>query len=216
MNKKYLLSGHTSTGELKDIDRMILEESDNQNIFILNLSSNDINKLRGKRDFFKEYFKELGAKNVECYSGDKFINFFEACEKASILYLPGGDTETLVERIGKEGIGHHIVHFDGIVAGNSAGAYLLCPLYLKIRKNQLEKTIPMMRQVNLWMKAHYEPKFDSALEDLSRNRAVYALENVSAIGVDSKFNVNDELKDSDLEFTGNIWKFSEGEKEKVN
>ncbi|MBW3004398.1 Type 1 glutamine amidotransferase-like domain-containing protein [Candidatus Woesearchaeota archaeon] len=212
VNKKYLLSGHTSTGGLKEIDRRIIAEadqySDDRNILILNLTSSDMSKLRGKREFFQEYFKKLGATNIDCFSDESPINLQEAFERASILYLPGGDTETFIRKIRENCLESRIAFFDGITSGNSAGAYVLCTEYLKIRDDEV-KIIPAMDLVNFWIKAHYEPKFDPVLIELSKGRDIFALENVSAIGVDF-------TSVQELDFTGNIWKFCEGRKEKVN
>ena len=63
-NKIYLISGHTSSGKLKSIDRRVLSSSNNGKILVLNLTLLDSEILNSKREFFGHYFKELGANEV--------------------------------------------------------------------------------------------------------------------------------------------------------
>jgi cyanophycinase-like exopeptidase len=202
--KLYLISGESSTGRLKAIDGKALAESENGNVLVLNLTSDDFEKSQTKGNFFKNYFKEVGAESVELVgkeTPDEKVR--EYIESAGLIYLPGGNTKTLIDNLRNKDLVSQLESFDGIIAGNSAGTYAMCPDYLKIGRGEAE-IIPAFGFVNFWTKAHYEPKFDSDLEKLSEGRIIYALENESAIVVGD-----------DLGFIGNVWKFSEGRKERV-
>ena len=45
------MSGHTSTGRLKDLDRKALSDTDNRNILIINHQDSK-EKTQGKKSFF--------------------------------------------------------------------------------------------------------------------------------------------------------------------
>jgi len=204
--KFYLMSGHSSTGRLKPIDRTALNDVDNKNVLILNLTWSDKEKLKSKGDFFREYFHELGAETVDVVEDEASEEQIgEGFEKAGLIYLPGGDTRTLIGNIRKKGLDLLISNFEGVVSGNSAGTYSLCPEYLRIRNNKIEDIIPAMGLVPFCTKAHYEPKFDPLLRELSKEREIYALQDESAVVYDGGFN-----------FIGNIWKFYRGYKERIN
>jgi len=201
-NKIYLMSGHTSTGNLMDLDRRVLSWLDNKNVLVLNLSGTDKDRLQLKGEFFNVYFRKLGAEDVEFIS-EETQNPEELFDKAGLVYLPGGDTITLLDNIRKKDLTSLISSFDGTLSGNSAGAYSFCPEYLRIRDDEV-KTYPAIGLVDFWIKAHYGPKFDSILEELSQEREIYALSDGAAI-----------LYDGNLNFIGDIWKFSKGKKDRV-
>ncbi len=197
--KIFLLSGHTSTGGLKDLDKRVIDESEDNNVLVLNLTFDDKGKLKKKEEFFKNYFKELGAENVWFFSDDNpnYLLF----DLVDLLYLPGGKTEKLMQKIKEHSLVNMIKGFPGIVSGNSAGAYVMCPEYLKLRDDV--SIMPMIGMVNFWVKAHYEEKFDRFLLPMSEDRLIYGLENNSAI-----------IYNDGLEFVGNVWRFDEGKKVK--
>ncbi len=199
------MSGHSSTGELEEIDRKALVDADNKNVLVLNLSFDDKDKNNSKKDFFKKYFKEVGADNVSFV--DHGTNGQEAGElfrETGLLYLPGGDTLTLLSNLRDRGLVGLIFSFPGVISGNSAGAYALCPEYLRVGYGNVE-THRSFGIVDFWVKAHYDPKFDADLRNLSSDKSVYAIKDGSAVVV------GDEL-----EFIGNIWKFADKRKLKVH
>jgi len=204
----FLMSGHTSTGRLKPIDRKALESTDNRNVLVLNLTSEDRKKLKSKQEFFKGYFDELGAKGVafieEETSRDKVEEEFE---RAGLVYLPGGDAKTLIRNIQDKKLSPKLYCFNGVISGNSAGAYALCPNYIRIGHGPTE-IIPATGTLEFHIKVHYKPEFDEELLRLSRDRRtreIIALEDESAFVWGSK-----------IELIGNIWRFCDGKKEGNN
>jgi len=178
---RYLMGGHTSSGKLKGLDRKVLFESSNKEILILNLTFSDPDKLANKKSFFENYFRDLGAREVDFISretqADSLTNSFG---KASILYLPGGDTKTLIKNIKDMDLSSRIASFEGITSGNCAGAYVLCPEYLRVGHGKPE-IIPALGIVDFWIKAHYDLKVRPELKQLSRDRKIYALRSGSAV-----------------------------------
>ena len=192
-----LLSGQTSTGGLEKIDRDIIEKSHRKNILVLDFGEN---QLKERQIFFVQYFNKIGANKVDFLSKkNKVLGNKKSFDIADILYLPGLNTEILIENIVKENLVSKILNFPGIVFGNSAGAYALCPDYIKIRGNEVE-IIPSLNIVPFWIKAHYESKFDPILLDLSKEKKIYGLSNNSAILWDG----------NKIDFIGDIYLFKNG------
>jgi len=202
------MSGHTSTGRLKDLDRIALADANNGNTLVLNLSWQDRAKNQKKRSFFGNYFQEIGAKGVAFIEEDTTEGQIkEEFEKAELVYLPGGDTKTLLQNLRNKELVSHLQSFNGILSGNSAGTYAMCPDYLRIGRGPPE-IIPSLGLVDFWTKAHYDPElreFDDDLTQLSAGREIYALENESAVVVDRE-----------IGFFGKVWRFFEGSREKVS
>ena len=182
-----------------------MNNASNKNVLILNLTSDDENKLRDRKERFTDYFISIGANKVDFIeidtSKEEFVTKFE---EAGLLYVPGGDTIILIRYIKEMNLLSHIKSFKGVYLGNSAGAYAMCPDYLRIGHGPIE-IIPSFGLVNFWVKAHYKPEFESDLNELSKNREIFALEDESAL-----------IFDGSKEFLGTVWKFSQGKKEKVN
>jgi len=204
-NKFYLMSGHSSTGELKGIDKDALADSDNGNVLILNLSWDYKGKVETKREFFKTYFSKLGASEVDII--DKETSKWgvkERFEKADLLYLPGGDTNLLIKNIKCRGLTSHLKGFKGVISGNSAGANVLCPEYLSIGHGDTE-VVPAMGMLDFWIKCHYREEFDLDLRKLSEERPIFTLKDPSAVVYDGKF-----------KFIGEVWSFYKHQKRKIN
>ncbi|MAG02566.1 hypothetical protein CMI42_04470 [Candidatus Pacearchaeota archaeon] len=203
--KLYLMSGHTSTGRLKDLDSRALADADNGNVLVMNVSQIGRQKTADKGEFFRTYFREIGAENVDLVernTRDHVVR--EKFSRAGLVYLPGGDTKELLHTLISNDIVPHLESFQGVISGNSAGTYAMCPEYLRIGHWD-DRIIPALGFVNFWAKTHYGPKFDEDLLKLSVGREIYGLEDESAI-----------VFDDQLHFIGNIWRFSEGVKEGVN
>lgn len=197
-----LLSGQTSTGGLEKIDRDIIEKSYRKNILVLDFGKN---QLEERQNFFIQYFNKIGANRIDFLSKkNKVFGNKKSFDIADMLYLPGCDTEILIENIVKENLVSKILNFPGIIFGNSAGAYALCPDYIKIGENKVD-IIPSLNIVPFWVKVHYESKFDSILLDLSKKKKIYGLSNNSAILWDG----------NKMDFIGEVYSFKNGNKRRV-
>lgn len=210
----YLTSWQTLKEKLEELDRKIIAGFSKKNVLVAHLSSNDPKKIKDKREFFEKYFHSVGAVNVNFISGDTSEAERETMfSQAEELYLPGGDTKTLFENLRANGLDMRIRYFNGTIVGNSAGVYVLCPEYLKVGRGAPE-VIPMFGMLNFWTKAHYTSQFDQELRTLSNGRIIYGMEDGSAIYLDNP-GMDGTVHKGKLNFIGNVWKFSEGEKQRV-
>lgn len=201
----YLMSGHCSNGDLMGIDGEAIATSGYREVLVLNMASEVPEKIREKEEFFEGYFSSLGAERVNIVTEETPEEIlFDSFKKVGLVYLPGGDTKTLIRNLVSKGLVPCIESFDGVVSGNSAGVYALCPEYLRIGHGETE-IIPSLGIMDFWSKAHYKSSFDKELERLSLERVIYALQDKSALVVDS-----------DISFIGDVWIFSEGKKERVS
>ncbi|MCK4553049.1 Type 1 glutamine amidotransferase-like domain-containing protein [Candidatus Pacearchaeota archaeon] len=207
MKKKIYLEGggEVKKGEAKEIDKKAIDNADNKNVYVLDLSSKNKGKQIMWKEFFPPYFKELGANKVDFISNAKspeeIRKYFQ---ESGILYIPGGDTELLIKNVQEKGLVNLIKSFNGVLIGMSAGAYLMCNQYIKIREENITK-VGALQVVPIQMKAHYEEKFDSKLLKLSKGIDIYGVSNKAVIIWDRK-----------LEFIGDIYLFSKGKKTKIN
>ena len=203
MPKKYvLMSGHASTGDREKIDRSVLVEAGNTDTLILAMSYDDPVRNREKTSNLANYLTSIGAAHT--MSVDSSVpseDIQDLMENAGVVFLPGGHTEVFLKNLYQKGLVNIIRDFPGVVAGVSAGAYILGQIYPKIREGKAE-IIPMTRTVPFSVKAHYTPEFIKPLTGLSYANDIYALEDSSAIFYDPK---TDERK-----YVGNIIKFRKG------
>jgi len=208
VKKFYLTSGHSSRGELADIDGRALGEAGNGNVLVLNMSSDDAVKTEDKRDYLRQYFRGLwdgGIIVLDSDSSDEDVD--RGFGRANLVYLPGGNTKVLLRNLRDRGLRRRLEGFEGIILGNSAGAYALCPEYLRVGHGPTE-IIPSLGLVDFWVKAHYNPEFDGELKRLSEQKKIYALEDVSAV-VFSR-----DGWDKTFDYVGDVWKFFDGKKER--
>lgn len=206
MVKKIYLSGGAKIieRETEEVDRKIFNEAENKAILIIDYAKKELSK--DYKELFINYLKTLGATKINFISDNENIdnikNIFNLC---GIIIILGGDIELLLERINEKNIKDLIKNYKGIIFGISAGAYLLCEEYIKIRNNKVEK-IKCLGVLNIKMKAHYGEKFDKQLLKLSKDNDVYGVPEKSVIIVEGNIK----------SFIGNIYLFSKGEKIKIN
>jgi peptidase E len=203
--KIYLIGGgDVKEGKTKEIDTKAFADADNKNVFVLNLTTNDKQKITEYINFLNSYFKELGATNVSFASELNSDKIIDQLNNSGLLYIPGGDTELLIKNVGDKGLDKYIKNYKGVIVGNSAGAYLMCSEYIKIRDSGIER-FDSLGLVDARMKAHYTEEFDSTLNELSEEIDIYGVPECSAL-----------VWNNGLNFIGDIYLFSKGQKTKVN
>jgi len=133
--------------------------------------------------------------------------------QGDMVYLPDGDTKLLIEMLRSTHLGQMITDFSGVVSGNSAGAYIFTPNYLRIGRGKTE-SVPALGVTPFHLKCHYEEQFDEELIRLSSDGkiGIYALPDGTAI----RFNGTPR----ETKFIGRlpsreILQFSEGIKDSV-
>jgi len=213
VRKFYLISGHSSTGELVDVDKEALGETDNKNVLVLNLSFDDPKRLGEREVFFRDYFAStIKADNIAFInpkSSEQAIGSMFRRE-IGLVYLPGGDTKTLLRNLKQKGLVQHLQSFEGIISGNSAGAYACCPEYLRIGHGPTEVISSLGLIKNTWIKAHYKKIFDNELLRLSESRIIYALENSSALVFTPNLKRTPTQEDVIYKFIGKVLTFHKG------
>ena len=207
MAKKIYLEGGGAIleEEAKEIDSQAVQDAEKKSVYVLDMTGKDEVKIAKYREFFVHYFKDMGAEEVNFASTSSLEEIPNEIVAAGILYVPGGDTEYLIEQVHEKELVDVIKSFEGVIIGMSAGAYLICKEYTKIRKDEINM-ISALEVVNIRMKAHYDEKFDSQLVKLSREEDIYGVSDKAVIIV----------KDKELTFIGDVYLFSKGEKTKVN
>jgi len=203
----YLIGGgDIKAGKLETIDRQALSESPNQNVFVLDLTTNDEDKLEKYRFFLKAYFENLGAKKINFFSTTVPPVADNIIAQSGLVYIPGGNTEILMENIKKHNLSSTLKSAAGTIVGNSAGALVLCDnVVLTKDEDVLEtKVIKGVGLVDFSIDVHYDPSHDLELSDLSKDGLIYAVPEESVIIIRKHIN-----------FLGPIWRFSKGKKEVV-
>ena len=96
MTKKIYLEGggDIRKGENDILDKDALSKSKNKKVYVIDLTSNDQEKVAQYRESLKEYFKRLGAEKVGFVSTSESLDKIKKqLNEAGIVYIPGGNTE---------------------------------------------------------------------------------------------------------------------------
>jgi peptidase E len=203
MVKKIYLLGGGYQDVFDDLDSKMLQES--SSIFLVDFVSEDNEIIEVKKNRLKKHFEKIGFEKIEFASDFSDDEVVDKMDGAKLLFLCGGDTEILLKKIREKGLDKKIRDFDGIVEGNSAGAYVCCQEYVKIRDGNVE-IIPALGFVDFCCKAHYTDEFDSQLLEYSNTRKIYGIPEEAYMIISGK----------DLAFVGDVYLFENGSKLKIN
>lgn len=156
------------------------------------------------------YFKALGACKVDFadYS-DTLKEIAEKVGSSDLLYLTGGITSVLLERIRKKSVDCLLREYDKVIVGRSAGALALCDKCVITMWNRKRRdTVPIsgIRLVDFAVKVHYRSSKDSQLRLLSTGGRIFAIPEGSALVSD----------DGTLKSIGDVYLFQNGEKTKFD
>jgi len=110
---------------LFNFHKKILSWVKNPIVLVLLWTTSDMNKKLEYMKIIESYFKDLGAMRV-IFLEENDKNLDKIFREANILYIPGGDTNILLEKIKRnQEVVEKIRNFEGILIGNSAGAICL-------------------------------------------------------------------------------------------
>ena len=157
---------------------------------------------RRKRLF--DYFRNLGASTVDFadYS-DTFEEISRKVEHSDLIYLSGGLTSVLIERLKNKSVDLLLREYDRVIVGRSAGALALCKKCVITDRNKpASKMITGLGLVDFGIKVHYKPSKDIELKRLSKEEKIYAIPERSALVYDN----------GHLSFMGNVYIFQNGER----
>ena len=165
-------------------------------------ASFDIAYTRRKRLF--DYFRNLGASTVDFaeYS-DTYEEIADKVENSDLLYLTGGLTTILLERLTCRNIDRLLHKCNRVIVGRSAGAIALCRQgVLTSKSKQAHRIITGLRLAEITVKVHYQPSEDAELKRLSEEEKIYAIPERSAL----------VYNHDTLSSIGNVYFFQNGER----
>ncbi len=204
----YLIGGgDIKAGKLKAIDKDAISKSKNKKVLIIDLTSNDLDKIKKYHEFLDQYFMSVCAEEVQFISKLKSTeDVRQALNLAGVVYLPGGNTKLLLENIKERNVAPILKKLDTTIVGNSAGALVLCKEVILTKDKEIEETqvFPGLGMIDFSVDVHYDNSHDKELFELSKSREIYAIPENCAIVFDDK-----------LSHIGPVYKFSEGKKEKI-
>ena len=185
MPKLYLLGGENvfkrSAHEVNE--RAFRDAGEPLAILIFPWARASFDKSYKKRKTITDYFISLGANTIN------FVDYSESYEMiakkmadSNLVYLTGGLTTVLVERLKKMGVDRLLNDFEGVIVGRSAGALALCRKYIiTCRSNSKNKIVNGLGLADLTLKVHYNPEKDQTLEKFSEQERIYAIPMGSAL-----------------------------------
>jgi len=168
-------------------------------------ASKSLDETEKYRHIIMAYFREMGAKKIVFAElSDSLETVENKMKNADLIYLPGGDTELLVETIKKKGLETMLRKYDKVIVGNSAGALALCEDCLIAGAGSPEESAVRsgLGIVDFCVDVHYNPSRDSRLSELSKKRRIYAVAEKSAL-------ICDEAR---ISFSGMVYLFDKGKK----
>ena len=160
-----------------------------------------------KRKALADYFRKLGASAIT------FVDYSDSngmiarkMDDSNLIYLTGGQTSILIERLKKMSVDSLIQDYSGIIVGRSAGALALCrKCVITCRSNSKSKIISGLGLADLTLKVHYKLEKDPVLEQLSKNEKIYAVPIGSAL----------VYRDGACLSIGDVYLFENGEKHRL-
>jgi len=209
MTKLYFLGGEdVAERDSEEINNeAFMEAGGTPVVLIFNWSAESVDKTEKYGNILVDYFGDIGASAVEFAElSDSLEQIAQKAKRSDLIYLPGGVTTILLERIRESKVDSLLRQYDKIIVGNSAGALALgrdCIL-TKGKRNKRTVIIPGLGLVNFSVKVHYKTSKDNELKQLSHKRKIYAIPERCALIYDS----------GHVSSIGDIYLFQNGEKTK--
>lgn len=206
MAKLYFLGGESiAKQDSKYINEIAFKEAaDSPRVLVFPWARtpSDENNKHWQRLF--NYFRNIGAGSVEvAHYCETFEEISRKVECSDLVYLTGGFTTVLLERLRKKKIAPLLSNYNKVIVGRSAGALVLCKkCFLTDKRECIVKIVEGLGIVDFGIKVHYRPSEDVELKRLSKKEKIYAIPARSALVCDNKA----------LSFIGDVYFFENGEK----
>ena len=161
-----------------------------------------------KRKTLVDYFRSLGASTINFVDySDSNQTIAKKMGNSNLIYLTGGQTSILIERLKNMGVDHLLTDYPGVIIGRSAGALALSrKSIVTCRSDSKTKIINGLGLANLTLKVHYKPEKDVTLERLSKREKIFAVPMSSALVYENGV----------CAFLGDVFLFEDGKKRKLN
>jgi len=207
MAKLYFLGGEDiAKRDSKEINKKAFIDAGGAPIvLIFPWTAESVDKADKYRKIIADYFKELGASKIEfAESSDSREEIVAKIDRSDLIYLPGGVTRILVERVKNAKIDDLLRKYDKVIVGNSAGAMALCKdcILTKDKDNPATTIISGFGLVDFSCAVHYNTSKDEELRRLLTKRKIYAIPERCALVYDN----------GNLSFIGQVHLFYEGRK----
>jgi peptidase E len=209
MTKLYFLGGEdvAERGSREINERAFVDAGGAPVVLIFNWTAASDEKTGEYGKIMVDYFEDIGAGAVEFAEfSDSFEEIAQKVERSDLIYLPGGVTRILVERLVSARVDSLLRKYGKIIVGNSAGALALgrdCVLQ-RGKRNKRTVIIPGLGLVDFSVKVHYRASRDRELKELSYKRKIYAIPERSAL----------VFGDGSVSCIGDVYLFQNGKKTK--
>ncbi|MEM3616677.1 MAG: Type 1 glutamine amidotransferase-like domain-containing protein [Candidatus Bathyarchaeia archaeon] len=177
-------------------------------VLIFPWTAKSVAKADKYKEILKEYFKELGASDIEFAElSDSLDEIEKKINRSDLIYLPGGDTKILVRRLKNADADKLLQKSGKVIIGNSAGALALCKECILTKGRTHHETVIFsgLGLVDFSVDVHYESSKDRELKRLSMNRKIYAIPERSAL----------VYNNGEIYAIGDICLFHKGEKQSI-
>ena len=205
MPKLYFLGGENIVKrDSRKINEMAFLDAGGQPaVLVFPWARASFDKAYERRMRLSKYFADLGASTVDFaeYS-DLTEEIARKIQCSDLIYLPGGLTSVLVERIRSKNVDSLLRGYDRVIVGRSAGALALSKNGILTKRHKAVKIITGIKLVDFSIKVHYKPSKDDELKRLSKEETIYAIPERSALVYDNGV----------LSFIGDVYLFQNGEK----
>lgn len=206
MSKMYFLGGeNVAKQDSKIINEFAFREAAvSPRVLVFSWARVPSNKTQKRRKRLFNYFMDIGAAYVDfAYYNETFEEINRKVECSDLVYLTGGLTTILIERLRKKRVDPLLRSYDKVIVGRSAGALALCKrCFLTDRRKSLVKSIEGLGLVDIGLKVHYRSSRDVELKRLSKEEIIYAIPARSALVYDQEC----------ISFIGDVYVFKNGEK----
>jgi dipeptidase E len=210
MARLYFLGGeNVRKQDSKEINEAaFLEAAESPRVVVFPWARASFDKTYKRRQRLFNYFRNIGASTVDFIDyGDTLEEINRKVEYSDLIYLTGGLTTVLIERLKNRSIGPLLRKYDKVIVGRSAGALALCKkCVISDRCTSTIKMVTGLGLVDFGVKVHYKSLKDAELKRLSKEETIYAIPERSALVYDNGC----------LSFMGNVYMFQNGEKTRVD
>ena len=210
MAKLYFLGGERVVKQdSREINEVAFREAaESPRVLVFPWARASFDKTYKRRRRLVNYFINLGAGTVDFAEyGDTFEEINRKVEYSDLIYLTGGLTTVLVERLKSKSVDSLLRKYDKVIVGRSAGALALCKkCVLTERRKPVVKMVTGLGLVDFGVKVHYKTSKDVELKRLSKEEKIYAIPERSALVYDRGC----------LSVIGDVYVFQNGEKARVD
>jgi peptidase E len=182
MRKAFLLGGEDAVlRNSKLIMAMAFQDFTKPEVLVLPWASDKVGLLDQFRPILKNYLRDLGADKINFVNPDIGARRLEsAMSTADMVYIPDGDSRTLMSHLVSNQVGPSLKSYAGIVVGNGAGSLVLCQSYTEGEggKLQLRSGLGL---VPIAIHVHYRPEQDESISPLAKENRIFTLPDGTAL-----------------------------------